>query len=577
MRSSSKNKVEQKAITKIRSLIDEIYFFTYSFKEMDKNISWDGTIEMYNGNIDIKENYDYTIDIQVKGRTTNNKKFSSKYRFALDKSDLENYLKKDGTILMSCVFKKDGSDYKIYYANLLPYNIRAFLKQYSSNTIKIDMKEIKNSEQFENICRNFKLDKEIQKGIKSNIFDENNLSLADGKVSKFYTWNRDPKNFKPQDLVGSWKYIYTFDKNGYAINVSYAMLCNLVETLNAKIYNRKNELVFDDVKLETTIEGKKILFGKAFTMDFTKNKFNIKICGTLNDRIKQLEFIKRIYSDNGFLINDIDFNINMKETEQKKFQNLLGKYKVLEKFFHKHNIDKQINFDTWEDSDFNKLEKWINAIENKTPISLNSDISLLGSINIKDIRLSVFATKRDDNDFNIFSIWNNNVDTKYYFRYGNGEGSIETTIFYLVLNSEAYLSDDINFKEMKNCINNKELSDGEYNLMNLQLLEVLKAYDITKSSDLLEYAKYLIDLLIKHDPDSPVYYINYAQILKRENKIADENYKKLIEIRDTNSLVEIKISCNLLLGNKSEANILTQSLDKQTLEEFKKYPIAIYL
>ena len=116
MRSSSKNKVEQKAITKIRSLIDEIYFFTYSFKEMDKNISWDGTIEMYNGNIDIKENYDYTIDIQVKGRTTNNKKFSSKYRFALDKSDLENYLKKDGTILMSCVFKKDGSDYKIYYA-----------------------------------------------------------------------------------------------------------------------------------------------------------------------------------------------------------------------------------------------------------------------------------------------------------------------------------------------------------------------------------------------------------------------------------------------------------------------------
>ena len=55
----SKNKVEQKAITKVRNLIDDIEYFTYSFKEMDKNISWDGTIEMYNGNIDKKENYDY--------------------------------------------------------------------------------------------------------------------------------------------------------------------------------------------------------------------------------------------------------------------------------------------------------------------------------------------------------------------------------------------------------------------------------------------------------------------------------------------------------------------------------------
>lgn len=299
--------------------------------------------------------------------------------------------------------------------------------------------------------------------------------------------------------------------------------------------------------------------------------------GILNDRIKQLEFINKIYCDNGFLINDIDFSINMAEIEQKKFQHLLKKYKILEDFFCKHNINKEIDFDTWEDCDFNKLEKWIDAIKNKTPISLNSDISLLGSINIKDIKLSVFAIKRDDNDFNIFSIWNNNMDTKYYFRYGNGKNAIETTIFYLVLNSEAYLSDDINFEEMKNCIDNKTLSDGEYNLMNLQLLEVIKAYDITKRPSLIEYAKYLIDNLIKYEPNSPIYYINYAQILKRENNLTDENYKKLIEIRDSNSSTEIKISCNLLLGNKSEANILTQSLNKQTLEEFNKYPIAIYL
>ena len=61
MGNSSKNKIEQKAITNIRALIDKIEYFTHSFKDMDKNISWDGTIEMYNGNVNIKENYDYNL------------------------------------------------------------------------------------------------------------------------------------------------------------------------------------------------------------------------------------------------------------------------------------------------------------------------------------------------------------------------------------------------------------------------------------------------------------------------------------------------------------------------------------
>ena len=48
----SKTKVEQSAITKFRDLIDKIKFFKSDFAEVDKGISWDGSIELYNGNID---------------------------------------------------------------------------------------------------------------------------------------------------------------------------------------------------------------------------------------------------------------------------------------------------------------------------------------------------------------------------------------------------------------------------------------------------------------------------------------------------------------------------------------------
>lgn len=70
----SRTKEEQIAITKFRALIDEIPSFKHDFSENDKGISWDGFINMFNGNIDKKSNFDYAIDVQIKGRTSSNKK-----------------------------------------------------------------------------------------------------------------------------------------------------------------------------------------------------------------------------------------------------------------------------------------------------------------------------------------------------------------------------------------------------------------------------------------------------------------------------------------------------------------------
>lgn len=572
----SKTKVEQKAITKIRDIIDDVELFTYHFNEMDKDISWDGNINMYHGDVDKKENFDSSIDVQIKGRTTPNKNLNSKHRFPLDKTDLENYLKKDGTILLLCLFKDDGSEYKTYYANLLPYNIRQILKQYSSPKIKIDMKEITSSLHFENICRNFNIDRNMQKGIKENIFNEDNLLSQDGKVANFYLWDKDPKNFNPQKLVGTWKYIYILDENGYAIDISYGELTNLVENLNATIFDKDKEFIYDDIKLETLVDCQKILFGKAFSFNLTKKTFNIKICGTLSERIKQLKFISKMFKNGLFLVNEAEFKINLNKEEEERFNNLLNKYIGLDNFFQKHNISKDINFDNWEDQDFNKLSFWITAIEDKKEITLNSSISLVGSVNIKDIRLSVFARITKDQKFEIESLWNNHISKKYHFKYSSNLEEIETNNFYLVLNAEAYQSDDINILEMQKSFDDMEISDGEYILMNMQVLEILKAYDITKSDYLLQYAKYLANLLLNNDPNSPIYIINYSQIIKRENKLTQEDIDKLINVRDNNNEWDIKLGCNLLLENKSDVNSLVRKVDTQALEIFKNYPISIY-
>lgn len=200
----------------------------------------------------------------------------------------------------------------------------------------------------------------------------------------------------------------------------------------------------------------------------------------------------------------------------------------------------------------------------------------MGAVGIKNIKLSIFARINKDKKFEIESLWNNNISKKYYFKYSSNLEEIETNNFYLVLNSEAYQSDDINILEMQKSFENTTINDGEYILMNMQVLEILKAFDITKSDNLLQYAKYLTELLLKHDSNNPIYTINYSQILKRENKLTEKDIDKLIYIRDNNNELEIKLGCNLLLENKNEVNYLIKKFDSQTLEVFKSYPISIY-
>ena len=45
----------------------------------------------------------------------------------MDIADIRNYLKKDGTLLLLVMFRNESEDYKIYFLDLLPYNITKLL------------------------------------------------------------------------------------------------------------------------------------------------------------------------------------------------------------------------------------------------------------------------------------------------------------------------------------------------------------------------------------------------------------------------------------------------------------------
>ncbi len=570
-------KIEKRAVDIIKKLIDERDYIDHDFNDDDKGISWDGFIKLYHGNIDKKENFDDTISIQIKGRTTPSKRLQEKRIFYIDKRDLENYIKVDGTIFFEVLLKKDG-DYKVYCAELLPYILRKLLKERpnSKNQVKIKLKEIKNSNQLERIVRNFSINKKEQKKISENIFNQENL-LINNQVSevRFYDWRTPDESVF--GLLGEKKYIYQYDDKNNIINIDYATIFAIEESLKISITNKNREVFYSTANHSITSESSKILFGKAFELDFKNRKFNIEIQGTLEERINQLKFIESLINDKGFIINESFLNLAVTEQDKKRFFIQCALYNRMKKFLNTHKIKKDLNLNNWNSKDINDFLIWIDAIDQHKPIRIKEfDMSTIGSIRINDLKFSIFASKRPDDGFDVYSIWNSDSMKKYEFTYVEDKNKITTQNFFSILNKEAYISDDVNIEEMKKKFEDYKLSPDEENLLNFQVLEVIKAYDFTKKEELLNYAEYLLLKIEKFEEFKDIVFINRAQIYKRKGKLTEKMIETLIEIRDKNEENFYKISANLLIGNLKEANLLFSKLNEEEKQIYLSYPISYF-
>lgn len=578
---SSSRKTEEKAINKIEDLIIDIETAVSNISKNDKGISWDGTIDFYNGNIDKKENFAFSIDVQVKGRKSYKKRLTDKDSFDLEITDLKNYAKKDGTLLLVVKFKKESDEFKIYYLEFLPYNITRYLKSVESSTkktLQVKLKELKSSSHLEEICRNFQINKDIQKRMNPSDLLNENVTMNSDTITRFNVWEKDLTKFCPESLVGTYQYVYLMDKDNHPIGVNYSMIFNMSKQLNQLVTTVDKSIQYNDLTYSKSTTSETYTFGKAFTINSANKTFNIHICGTLNERLQQLAFVKSISNHKKFLIGESEFKLDDNISDIQNFLDLELKYQEFRKVLNKHNITKDINLDLWDSNDYNQFNIWMNAIEFGKKIRIKSDSCLMGNKTIKDLKLSIITSKSHDGLFGVESIWNTNKKDRFQFKILNGDQEILTNNLFLNLNEDCYYSDDLNIDEMKEELSKHEFADEEYQLLNFQVLHSIKAYDKCCNVNLLEYALYLTNLLLEKDKEhSEIYQVNYYQILKRKNELKQKDIENIINLRNQTNNDDIKLCCNALIDNRIETDLLIKKLDKDTLDILREYPISKYL
>ena len=69
MRASSSTKTEQRTVNALESVIDEHSTMNYQFNGNEKEMPWDGFIQLYkkNDDVQLKANFYDRVSIQIKG------------------------------------------------------------------------------------------------------------------------------------------------------------------------------------------------------------------------------------------------------------------------------------------------------------------------------------------------------------------------------------------------------------------------------------------------------------------------------------------------------------------------------
>ena len=123
-----KTKIEKRAIVALESLIELHNAMDSSFNSMDKEMSMDGYIWLFNSNEkQDKKHYDDKVPVQIKGHIDNQNKYMDKKKitFPVDIDDLMVYFKGRGVLYFEVFISEEGKRKENFYSSLFPSKIKS--------------------------------------------------------------------------------------------------------------------------------------------------------------------------------------------------------------------------------------------------------------------------------------------------------------------------------------------------------------------------------------------------------------------------------------------------------------------
>lgn len=570
----SKNKIEERGATTLKYRISKIENLREDIKYNEKTQCFDGVIKLYSGNPDKKENLlDDNLPVQIKTTTTSKQ---NKEKVSVQTEDMVIFQRMGGVIYFQIYANGNSED--VFYKVFLPIELNRYLNNKvtaNQKSFTFKFKYLSESKFYDlwRICKDFSDNKKRQMSFKDSLIDTEKLALNN---KEFKIYSSFDNNTKVEDLIGDEFPTYTMCKiadTDVPIPVNLGVLSQIKINpiydvkINDKIYYNSIEHIVSET--EDTF-----IIGKSFHYNRKTNKIKIKLHGTLDERIKSLEFILDLIKYNGEC-NFINYN-ELPDTEViKEYERLYLAYKEIRKILNDLNINKDLEFDILDEKSFRDLYYLRTYFIKNKRINFKSETTFLLDMKLANISILLFIEKHNDG-FTLKNMYDYDDAFKYSFSYGeNGESSLKHRNKFLILKESNLLCDNFNSINIIQSFDEMEYNENSSIVANTMLLEMIKAYDTSKNIKYIECAQICFEKLINHD-DNIIFKINQWQIFKRLNILNNKNFIEIKEEINKNTDNSILWALYLLLDDEKNSKICYNKLSDEEKEFFSKTPISIY-
>ena len=578
------DEIEELAVNIIEQEILKYSDLKSGIPKGDKGISWDGYITVFDGKGRNKSNFEYNINVQVKGRKVN-KIRKGNNKFAIEKAHLINYQKqKNGTLLL-VVDIIDRLNYQIYYANLLPVDLKQLIENNTSKAkkpkVSILIRPVKesSSSSLNNICKNFVLNSKMQMGIPIKDLSE----LKKVKSVEFKVIAEKGKHFDYILNNDVYEYAILDDELRTMVALPKGDLIMIQNTIQGNI-QINNKIFYSSYLLTRHKEYETITIGKGITFNLNNRKIHFDFQGTLQERIKDMEFfvnlIKyRTVTINGAILYLVNDNVDKKKIIG-EYQDKITDLKILRDKFLEMKIDFKEDIDKLDKKDKNNLLLFKKIFcDNEVPVNLNIRPDSIYYIKIGNCYIAILAQKEKNSKLKIYNYFENlnNVINIVVAKEGEKLSDENRTSPYFIMNCDDVLkysnfNADVIFASLSLIKNYK----NQFGYINAFMLELLKAYDKNnKRQDIFNLAKKINDLLMQQELNI-TNQLNNFQIIKRKRNLEDIEKNNLIDLRNNLETDDFFNQCGIaiLLENKADYDYYYNLMDKTEKDLFNEFPIV---
>lgn len=576
-----KAKIEDRAIRALENIVDDHFTMQSQFNRLDKEMSWDGYIEIFKKNAEqSKENYDDKVPVQIKGHIDKEQNYINKKRitYPVKIADLKVYFRDRGVLYFEIFMSEDGKRREIFYSSLFPSKIKSYLetaeKKGNKGSINISFSKLEKTadklyiivKQFSNESRkqgfgigptvqNTIMIKDIEKvtSITASAVGASNQfeflqRLSEGDVCLYGTLEGCPI-----PLPLEWH-----DDSTYVIRERVHKTLGIESRVFYKEYEA--ETIFN--------EGIILILSENLEIDLVKGKVRFKEKSGIKQLRIDAEFLLCAKQNASFTIEDRNFQFG-KLDMPKRLEDKLNFYIQLDDVLQMIEFDFKKPFKIISKQTKQQLESIV-AMRNGLYNEDLTDKQHIFNWKIEDKYMPIIVSRHENDEKNDLM---NAIYTRKYQTFDSDEkGNYFKVPLFVIL--DQYVLNDLYYYDytyIREQIDKADVNEYTVGTLNQAALSLINAYDATNNLELLDLAEYQLNRIEILEKGKSYYVLNCLQIKYRKQGFQKEDRKHLLEIQPEDYVVSFGKS--VLLQQKGDADNYYKKLTDEEKEDIKDYPI----